>query len=132
MISFQSSPTEIMMVVYQFDIVFMHKERYINLVYGCLNIEDVLKLLTLRFLMEKEREQPKRIFVRHTISARLKCSICYDVFDKPRRLFCGHTFCKICLKGLTKPHKNPEYVPRCPLCRVAIDFKNIGYDLIAI
>ena len=43
MISFQSSPTEKMMVVYQFDIVFMHKERYNTWVGVLLNIESVLK-----------------------------------------------------------------------------------------
>lgn len=43
-----------------------------------------------------------------------------------------HTFCKACLKEMLKPHKNPEHVSTCPLCRVPIDINKIGYDLIAI
>ena len=80
----------------------------------------------------EEQPAPKRIFLKKTISARLKCPICYDVYTKPRRLFCGHTYCKDCLKQLFKPHKNPEHTPSCPMCRVPIDTNNIGYDLIAI
>ena len=57
--------------------------------------------------MNLNEHDAKRIFVRNNISSRLKCPICYDIFNKPRRLFCGHTFCKNCLKGLFKPHKNP-------------------------
>ena len=42
----------------------------------------------------------------------LKCIICYEIFNKPISLRCGHTFCKMCLESALKEK------PVCPTCRV--------------
>lgn len=44
----------------------------------------------------------------------LQCIICYDVFDHPVTLYCGHTFCKPCILAfLAKSSK-------CPSCKTEL------------
>ncbi|XP_045214746.2 uncharacterized protein LOC123564896 isoform X2 [Mercenaria mercenaria] len=51
----------------------------------------------------------------------LTCSICIELFEKPRLLPCAHTFCEKCLSDYinsntkNKPKTKPSFV--CPLCR---------------
>jgi hypothetical protein len=87
-------------------------------------------------MLDSDQRLPRN-FIKTTISARLKCPICFEVYFKPRRLYCGyhffqyrHTFCKPCLQEVCNKqhHKNPEHVNSCPLCRTAIDVGSIGYD----
>lgn len=44
-------------------------------------------------------------------SSYLHCSICSDIFDKPIRLPCGHSFCAACIAEWSKVQ------PICPLDR---------------
>lgn len=39
----------------------------------------------------------------------LNCSICFEHFQNPVTLLCGHTFCQACIGGAT--------TRRCPLCK---------------
>ncbi len=43
-----------------------------------------------------------------------KCSICFDVFNNPTSLSCGHTFCHKCIKTAL------EMKEECPNCRAKI------------
>ncbi|KAK3087510.1 hypothetical protein FSP39_006790 [Pinctada imbricata] len=44
------------------------------------------------------------------------CSVCQDVFDNPKFLHCGHTFCSKCIDAMIGSSKGP-YKIKCPLCR---------------
>lgn len=46
----------------------------------------------------------------------LICSLCQDVFENPRQLFCGHSFCLACIRNLaTSMQYDPFF--KCPVCR---------------
>ena len=45
---------------------------------------------------------------------RLKCLICFDPFDQPKVLQCGHTFCLRCLEQLSR---SQDKCVSCPECR---------------
>ncbi|VDK88298.1 unnamed protein product [Litomosoides sigmodontis] len=42
------------------------------------------------------------------------CSICYAVYDEPKQLQCGHSFCTACIDRLCN---ETEEKYTCPLCR---------------
>uniref|UniRef100_A0AAF5Q415 RING-type domain-containing protein n=2 Tax=Wuchereria bancrofti TaxID=6293 RepID=A0AAF5Q415_WUCBA len=42
------------------------------------------------------------------------CSICFTIFNEPKQLQCGHSFCAICIDQL---YKDVEQEYTCPLCR---------------
>ncbi|XP_075262060.1 uncharacterized protein LOC142353649 isoform X2 [Convolutriloba macropyga] len=42
----------------------------------------------------------------------LSCTICFHIFEEPRILNCGHSFCRKCLEKLV--HRNQR---QCPVCR---------------
>ena len=53
----------------------------------------------------------------------LRCSICMEVFETPKRLQCGHTFCKTCIDQCLKS----DIQKRCPFDRIPV--KKINNDL---
>jgi len=50
--------------------------------------------------MSKFNESILKKLVKETSS--LRCAVCTGVFDDPKRLPCGHVFCKICIDSLPK------------------------------
>jgi hypothetical protein len=55
-------------------------------------------------------------------NAKFECSVCHDVFQDPRNLPCGHTFCLQCLQNIVHAavtHNGNATVDRipCPQCR---------------
>lgn len=48
------------------------------------------------------------------------CIICYSAYDLasrlPRRLYCGHTFCQVCVRRLDTAAHTQRWIP-CPQCR---------------
>jgi len=55
------------------------------------------------------------------ISSRLlECSICLDIYNKPRILLCGHSLCEVCIIGLISSRdtsiKNEKLSVKCPEC----------------
>ena len=56
----------------------------------------------------------KQQFNKSYIPAVLECSLCLDMFDDPRNLPCGHTFCLKCLEKSVSSNKSD---PNCSLCR---------------
>ena len=52
-----------------------------------------------------------------------KCDVCFDVFDEPMALKCGHTFCNGCIKKFQ--------ASTCPSCREEIESDGIG-QLLAV
>ena len=44
------------------------------------------------------------------VPSEIKCIICFDVFEEPTSLICGHSFCKQCISA------HLENTPKCPLC----------------
>jgi len=48
------------------------------------------------------------------IQEALECSICFEMFDQPRVLPCGHTFCMSCLVAI----KQRNSALPCPQCRI--------------
>ena len=49
------------------------------------------------------------------INSLLECGMCLNIFDDPRNLPCGHTFCLKCIKKLIDSDKDKQ--PSCALCR---------------
>ena len=45
----------------------------------------------------------------------LECGLCLDVFDDPRNLPCGHTYCFKCIRKIAQANKDKQ--PSCALCR---------------
>ena len=44
-----------------------------------------------------------------------ECGLCLNVFEDPRNLPCGHTYCFKCTKQLIATNKNDQ--PSCAICR---------------
>jgi hypothetical protein len=54
-------------------------------------------------------------------NAKFECSVCHDLFQDPRNLPCGHTFCLQCLQhivqaAVTRSGNTVDKIP-CPQCR---------------
>lgn len=55
-----------------------------------------------------------------------KCPICLEALNLPLSLTCGHTFCFLCIKGVSETHKVSPYKeddddPACPICRAPVN-----------
>uniref|UniRef100_A0A8B9JSX1 Uncharacterized protein n=1 Tax=Astyanax mexicanus TaxID=7994 RepID=A0A8B9JSX1_ASTMX len=50
---------------------------------------------------------------RQSLRKDLSCPVCYDVFNDPVILSCGHSFCKTCIKKCWTQNPGRE----CPFCR---------------
>lgn len=59
------------------------------------------------------------------ISRHLFCTICQDVFDDPKRISCGHTFCSLCISQWRQKSNS------CPICRNSFSLNEVYRDLIA-
>ena len=58
------------------------------------------------------------------INSLLECGLCLDVFDDPRNLPCGHTFCFKCIQKLVETSKDKQ--PSCALCRTLFSVPSEG------
>lgn len=67
----------------------------------------------------------RRFLTPSKIPKYLFCIICSEVFDDPKRLTCGHTFCNNCISTWIKTSRT------CPVCRRPCRKNNLGLDLIA-
>ena len=54
----------------------------------------------------------------------LTCSVCLELFDKPRQTECSHRFCKRCINKFF----GMECFKNCPLCRIYISKSNLKHD----
>ncbi|KHJ95839.1 zinc finger, C3HC4 type [Oesophagostomum dentatum] len=52
------------------------------------------------------------------------CPVCYEQFERPMQLSCGHSFCSKCIKKLRRDcpqsqfgRTSYKYEVRCPKCR---------------
>ena len=57
----------------------------------------------------------------------LTCVICQNVYNRPSRISCGHTFCEACIDSWLKSPQNIN----CPMCRKKVLKQQTGKDLIA-
>jgi len=58
----------------------------------------------------------------------LKCPICLDVYDKPKLLSCGHTFCAKCIDQLLVSSRELNTQFACPECRRSVEIPLRGTD----
>ena len=56
----------------------------------------------------------------------LECGLCLDIFDDPRNLPCGHTFCFKCIQKLVDA--NIDRQPSCALCRIPWSVPTEGFQ----
>ncbi|XP_066299881.1 tripartite motif-containing protein 3-like [Branchiostoma lanceolatum] len=56
------------------------------------------------------------------IREELTCSICLELFTRPKVLPCQHTFCQDCLEGLARKGRNIQ----CPNCRQKVRLRHQG------
>ncbi|KAM4019647.1 RING finger protein 224 [Anomaloglossus baeobatrachus] len=53
-------------------------------------------------------------------SRKIDCIICFSSYNLsnrlPRRLYCGHTFCQVCIRKLDSVTNEQRWIP-CPQCR---------------
>ena len=51
----------------------------------------------------------------------LHCMICFEIYQNPKMLNCGHTFCKECLQGYYRTYQQQRRAQSgklpCPTCR---------------
>ncbi|XP_072178292.1 E3 ubiquitin-protein ligase TRIM56-like [Diadema setosum] len=62
------------------------------------------------------------------VTRNLQCPICLKVFVDPRLLSCSHTYCKDCLKRLSKSQKGRKIT--CSICRKITKVPNANVDLL--
>ena len=60
---------------------------------------------------------PTAIKALHEVEKRLNCTVCLDLFIKPKSLPCLHSFCEKCLGNLALLPEGGGYVLSCPICR---------------
>ena len=78
-----------------------------------------------------QKESPEiRYFNRSSISESLICSVCQEVFTKPMRISCGHTFCEGCLEDWMRVCRHDQST--CPTCRQGIIVAATHRDLLAL
>jgi len=58
----------------------------------------------------------------------LKCSICLDIFTRPKLLCCGHTFCAHCITPLYTLSREQNTPLVCPECRTTVDIPHGAVD----
>ena len=46
----------------------------------------------------------------------LECAICMETFNKPKLLYCMHTFCEECINKIVR-RENSHGKISCPICR---------------
>ena len=64
------------------------------------------------------------------MAQQLKCPICFEDFERPKLLMCGHTFCAHCLEGVVQASHHPGEI-QCPHCRKSIRLWGSGGDELA-
>lgn len=65
---------------------------------------------------DEDELQAREVLV--AVRAELTCTVCRNVFNDPIALFCGHAFCRDCVRGLIV-EAHPQRA-RCPICRVPL------------
>lgn len=61
--------------------------------------------------------------VKDLLEKEVTCSLCSNLFKKPKKLVCGHVFCKECLKALVKPGGLNATIT-CPDCHTVTEVPN--------
>ncbi|XP_041347070.1 tripartite motif-containing protein 59-like, partial [Gigantopelta aegis] len=51
----------------------------------------------------------------------VSCPLCISVYEDPRTLPCGHTFCSNCLQSHISASISPDKTFRCPMCMRSIN-----------
>lgn len=57
----------------------------------------------------------------------IMCAVCLEHLKSPKMLYCGHTFCKLCLTSIVAKNKKRD-VLSCPECRTEHKIPSAGID----
>ena len=60
-----------------------------------------------------------------TVEESLVCMICSDFYSNPHSLFCGHTFCSLCIRTHFDRKLNSVSFDQCPVCREKCDVSQL-------
>lgn len=58
----------------------------------------------------------------------LECGICLQIFNDPRNLPCGHTFCRTCITNYRTSEATRNQADLCPICRLQYVLPAGGVD----
>ena len=59
--------------------------------------------------------------------ASVTCSLCLDMYQRPKNFPCGHTYCLACLERLVSTQKHTANL-RCPECRQPVNLASRNLD----
>ncbi|KAF8191431.1 hypothetical protein K438DRAFT_1830497 [Mycena galopus ATCC 62051] len=62
--------------------------------------------------IEDPTEFPKKASSLRDLDSAVRCPICYDYFNGPVSLLCGHCFCSLCIRNVISASK-----AQCPVCK---------------
>ena len=68
-------------------------------------------------------------FGENEIDRILECPCCNELFDEPRMLPCGHTFCKLCLLNLTSRVVGGNNSLECSTCTTVHEIPEKGFPV---
>jgi len=57
----------------------------------------------------------------------IMCAVCLEHLKSPKMLYCGHTFCKLCLTSIVAKNKKRDILS-CPECRTEHKIPSAGID----
>lgn len=51
------------------------------------------------------------------LEEQMTCPVCLGIYNDPKTLPCHHSYCKVCLKGISEAQEGGDKVITCPQCR---------------
>ena len=89
----------------------------------CSNLAKLIMNILIKYHNTVNMEKPRRY--QHHGDKERTCSVCFDIlkeYREPKKLPCGHVYCKSCLEGLIQHSRGAHLT--CPTCRSKTEVPN--------